>query len=109
MSIVRPRGLPRRSSEEVGILEKIVPGIPQVVKAIEDLPVEQIWSALEAVEGSYRRTLRQSGFSESVCQAATSAIMRRVKGQLGADGLTEEEIMRKLCEELGALGDVAVA
>jgi hypothetical protein len=28
---------------------------------------------------------------------------------LGADGLTEEEMMRKLCEELEALGDVAAA
>jgi hypothetical protein len=101
--------LKRRSSKEIGILEKIVSGIPQVVKAIEDLPVDQLWSALEAAEGSYRRTLRQFGFSESVCQAMTSAIMRRVKGQLGADGLTEEEMMRKLCEELEALGDVAAA
>jgi hypothetical protein len=101
--------LKRRSSEEVGILEKIVSGIPQVVKAIEDLSVDQLWSALEAAEGSYRRTLRQFGFSESVSQAMTSAIMRRVKGQLGADGLTEEEMMRKLCEELETLGDVAAA
>ena len=100
--------LKRRSSEELGILEKIVSGIPRVVKAIEDLPVDQLWSALEA-EGSYRRTLRQFGFSAFVCQAMTSATMRRVKGQLGADGLTEEEMMRKLCEELEALGEVAVA
>jgi hypothetical protein len=103
------RMLKRRSSEEVGILERIVSGIPQVVKAIEDLPVDQLWSALEAAEGSYGRTLRQFGFSESGCQAMTAAIIRRVKGQLGADGLTEEEMMRKLCEELEALGDVAVA
>jgi hypothetical protein len=101
--------LKRRSPKEVGVLEKIVSGMSQVVKAIEDLPVDQLWSALEAAEGSYGRTLRQFGFSESVCQAMTSAIMRRVKGQLGADGLTEEEMMRKLCEELGALGDVAAA
>ena len=101
--------LKRRSSEEVGILEKIVSGIPQVVKAIEDLPVDQLRSGLEAAEGSYRLTLRQFGFSESVCQAMTSAIMRRVKGQLGADGFTEEEMMRKLCEELEALGDFAAA
>jgi Phasin protein len=101
--------LKRRSSEEVGILEKILSGIPQVVKAIEDLPIEQLWSALEAAEGSYRLTLRQSGFSESACQIVTSAIMRRLKGQVSADGLTEVEMMRKLSEELGALGEVAAA
>ena len=84
-------------------MEKIVSGIPQVVKAIEDLPVDQLWSALEAAEGSYKRTLRQFGFSASGCQAMTSAIMRRVKGQLGADGLTEEEMMRKFCEELDGM------
>jgi hypothetical protein len=82
--------LKRRSSKEVGILEKIVSGIPQVVKAIEDLPVDQLWSTSEAAEGSYRGTLRQFGFSESGCHAVTSAIMRRVKGQLGADGLTKK-------------------
>jgi hypothetical protein len=101
--------LASRRSEEVGILDKIVAGIPYVAQAIEDLPIEQLWSALEAAEGSYRRTLRQSGFSESACQIVTSAIMRRLKGQLGADGLTEVEMMRKLCEELGALCDVAAA
>jgi membrane protein required for beta-lactamase induction len=42
---------------ETGILETIVVGIPRVVKAMEDLPVEQLWSVLGAVEGSYRRSL----------------------------------------------------
>jgi hypothetical protein len=32
--------------------------------------------------------------------------MRRLKGQLGADGLTEKEMMIRLCEELGVTGDV---
>jgi hypothetical protein len=68
--------LKRRSSEEVGILEKIVSGIPQVVKAIEDLPVDQLWSALEVAEGSYRRTLRQFGFSASGRCAQRHCIFR---------------------------------
>jgi hypothetical protein len=96
-------------SEETGFFGNIVAGIPRVAKAIENLPIEQLWPALEVVEGSYRRTLRESGFSQSICQALTSAIMRRLKGQLGADGLTEKEMMRKLCEELGVLDDVAPA
>jgi hypothetical protein len=90
-----------------GILETIVAGIPRVAEAMENLPVEQLWSALEAAEGSYRRSLRQSGFPQSLCQALTSAIMRRLKGRLSADGLNETEMMRKLCEEVGVLGEVA--
>jgi len=92
-----------------GVLETIVIGIPRVAKAMEDLPVEQLWSVLEAVEGSYRRALAQYGFSQSDCQALASAIMRRLKGQLGADGLTETEMMIRLCEELGVLGNAVGA
>jgi hypothetical protein len=91
---------------ETGILEKIIVGIPRVAKAIGDLPVEQLWSVLGAVEDSYRRALAEYGFSQSDCHALTSAIMRRLKGQLGADGLTEKEMMIRLCEELGVTGDV---
>ena len=94
---------------ETGILETIVVGIPRVVKAMEDLPVERLWPVLGAVEGSYRRSLAQYGFSQSDCHALTSAIMRRLKGQLGADGLSEKEMMMRLCEELGVLGNAAVA
>jgi hypothetical protein len=98
-----------RPQVETGILETIVVGIPRVAKAMEDLPVEQIWPVLGAVEGSYRRALAQYGFSQSDCHALTSAIMRRLKGQLGADGLTEREMMIRLCEELGVLGNAVPA
>ena len=46
-----------RPSVEIGILENIILGIPRVAKAMEDLPVEQLWSVLGAVEGSYWRAL----------------------------------------------------
>src|SRR5215472_16173377 len=98
-----------RPLAETGILETIVMGIPRVAKAMDDLPVEQLWSVLEAVESSYRRALAQYGFSQSDCQALASAIMRRLKGQLGADGLTETEMMIRLCEELGVLGNAVAA
>jgi|ERR1700746_272710 hypothetical protein len=101
--------LSSRPVTETGILEAIVVGIPRVAKAMEDLPVEQIWSVLSAVEVSYRRALAQNGFSQSDCQALTSAIMRRLKGQLGADGLTEKEMMIRLCEELGVVGNAVTA
>jgi hypothetical protein len=79
---------------ETGILEKIIVGIPRVAKAIEDLPVEQLWKT--AIGARWRNT----AFSQSDCHALTSAITRRLKGQLGADGLTEKEMMIRLCEEL---------
>jgi hypothetical protein len=95
----------RSRSEEAKILEAIVAGIPHVAEAVEDVPVEQLWQALEAAESSYLRTLRQSGFSEIACKKWTSAIMRRLKGHVAADGLTEEEMLRKLYEEIGRLED----
>jgi hypothetical protein len=91
------------------IFENIVAGIPRIATAMEDLPVEQLWSVLDAVEASYLRSLRQSDFSESACRAVTSAVMRRLKGQLGGDDLSEKEMMRKLCKELGLVGIIAAA
>jgi hypothetical protein len=35
--------------------------------------------------------------------------MRRLKGQLGADGLTEKEMMIRVCEELGFVDNVVAA
>jgi hypothetical protein len=87
--------------EETRYLATIVAGIPHVAKAMEDVPVEQLWRALEAAEVSYWRTLRQSGFAESKCQTWTSAIMRRLKGQVAADGLTQVEMLKRLREEVG--------
>jgi len=90
-----------RWEEEAKILEAIVAGIPHVAEAMEDVPVEQLWQALEAAESSYLRTLRQSRFSETACKKWTSAIMRRLKGHVAADGLTEDEMLRKLYEDIG--------
>src|SRR5262245_18400708 len=95
-----------QSSAEMGILEKIVMGIPRVAKEMEDIPVDKLWSVLGVVEGSYTNTLAQYGFSQSDCHALSSAIMRRLKGQLGADGLTEKEMMIRLCEEFAIGGGV---
>jgi hypothetical protein len=93
----------RSRAEEAKILEAIVAGIPHVAEAVEGVPVEQLWQALEAAESSYLCALRQSGFSEIACKKWTSAIMRRLKGHVAADGLTEDEMLRKLYEEVGRL------
>jgi hypothetical protein len=101
--------LKSKRSMPTGILETIIVGIPRVAKVMEDLPVEQLWSVLAAVEDSYRGALDRYGFSEADCVTLTSAIMRRLKGQLGADGLTEKEMMIRVCEELGFVDYVVAA
>jgi hypothetical protein len=75
----------------------------------KNLPVKQLWSVLAVVEDSYRGALHRYGFSEADCVTLTSAIMRRLKGQLGADGLTEKEMMIRVCEELGFVDNVVAA
>jgi hypothetical protein len=40
----------RSRAEEAKILEAIVAGIPHVAEAVEDVPVEQLWQALEAAD-----------------------------------------------------------
>jgi len=92
-----------RWEEDAKILEAIVAGIPHVAEAMEDVPVEQWWQALEAAEISYLGTLRQSGFSETAYKKWTAAIMRRLKGHVAGDGLTEDEMLRKLYEDIGRL------
>ena len=85
------------------ILADIVVGIPRMARAMENLSTEQIWPALKAVEGSYKRTLREAGLEDAVCDVVSDAIMRRLKGQLAGDDLTEIEIMRQLRDDLRRL------
>jgi hypothetical protein len=47
-----------RPALETGILETIVVGIPRVAKAMEDLPVEQLWKA--AITAHWRNTVSLS-------------------------------------------------
>ena len=80
-------------SIDATVIEKIVYGFPAVAKDMEDAPPTKWWVALEAVEDSYLDTLRASGFSGMASQALAAAIIRRLKGQLAGDQLTEDEIM----------------
>jgi hypothetical protein len=72
---------------------------------MEDAPKEKRWVALEAAETSYLSTLQASGFSDVTSQALAAATIRRLKGQLAGDQLTEDEIMSKIREEVGALDE----
>ena len=98
-----PAAASATSKPKEQILAKIIVGIPRVVSAMENLSIEQLWPALKAVESSYKSTLREAGLPESVCDEVSEAIMRRVKGQIAGDDLTELEIMHQLSHELRSL------
>ena len=87
---------------EGGNIGHIVVSIPRIARAMENLSTEQIWPALKAVEGSYKRTSREAGLEDAV-HVVSGAIMRRLKGQLAGDDLTEMEIMRQLRDDLRRL------
>jgi len=90
---------------ELSVIERIVRGLHVVAKAMEEAPIEKWWVALEAAENSYLDTLRASGFSDVASQAWAAAIIRRLKGQLAGDQLTDDEIMDKIRAEVGALDE----
>ena len=98
-----PAAASATSKPKEQILARIIVGIPRVVSAMENLSIEQLLPALKAVESSYKSTLREAGLPESVCDVVSEAIMRRVKGQIVGDDLTELEIMRQLSHELRSL------
>jgi len=86
----------------VNVIERIVRGLDAVAKTLEDAPPEKWWVALEAAENSYVDTLRASGFSDAASQALAAAIIRRLKGQLAGDQLTDDELIDKIRAEVGA-------
>ena len=92
-------------SIDATVVERIVYGFPAVAKAMEDAPPAKWWVALEAAEASYIGTLQSSGFSDVASQALAASIIRLLKGQLAGDQLTEDEIMSKIREEVGALDE----
>jgi hypothetical protein len=93
------------NSIDATVIERIVYGFPDVAKAIEDVPPEKWWVALEAAEASYMGTLQSSGFSDVVSQALVAAIIRCLKGRLAGDGLTDDEIINKIRAEVSALDE----
>jgi hypothetical protein len=83
------------------VIEKIVRGFPAVTGVIEDAPAEKWHVALEAAEASYIGALQSSGFSDAASQALAASIIRRLKGQLAGDELSDDEIVDKILSEQG--------
>jgi hypothetical protein len=81
------------------VIERIVRGFPAVTSVIEDAPPEKWRIALEAAEASYIGALQLSGFSDAASQALAASIIRRLKGQLAGDELSDDEIVDKIRSE----------
>jgi hypothetical protein len=66
------------SSEQDEILEAAVAGIPRVAQVIVETPIEHRARALDAVERSYRQTVRDLGHPEEDAKIWVSAVMFRL-------------------------------
>ena len=81
------------------VIERIVQGFSTVTSVIEDAPPEKWRVALEAAEASYIGTLQSSGFSDAASPVLAASIIRRLKGQLAGDELSDDEIVDKIRSE----------
>jgi hypothetical protein len=68
---------------------------------LEDALPEKWQVALEAAQASYIGALQSSGFSETASQVLAASIIRRLKGQLAGDELSDDEIVDKILSEQG--------
>ena len=88
------------SSKAEKILAAAIAGIPRVAEAVALIPEEDRPRALDAVEGSYRQTVRDLGYEEGPVQSWVSAVMFRlrseVKKQSRRNRKCQKHCMRKL-------------
>ena len=71
------------SYETERILEAAVAGIPRLAKTIAEIPTALRERAFEAAERSYQRTVRDLGHAEADAEIWTSAVMFRLRSQVG--------------------------
>ena len=81
-------------SEEEKILEAAVAGIPRVAEVVASIPEEERPRALDAVEGSYRQTVRDLGYEEGPVQSWLAAVMLRLQREV------KEQVKLKMLETL---------
>src|SRR5208282_5277790 len=87
-------------SEEEKILEAAVAGIPRVAEVVASIPEEDRAKALEAVEGSYRQTVRDLGYEEGPIQSWIAAVMLRLQTEVKKQASTKQNPLRILHGEL---------
>jgi Mg/Co/Ni transporter MgtE len=87
------------NSEVEKILEAAVAGIPRVAEAVASIPEEDRPRALDAVEGSYRQTVRDLGYEEGPVQSWVSAVMLRLQKEVKAQASAKQKTLEVLHEE----------
>lgn len=87
-------------SEEEKVLEAAVAGIPRVAEVVASIPEEDRAKALNAVESSYRQTVRHLGYEEGPIQSWLSAVMLRLRTEVRKQELTKRKVLEALHQEL---------
>ena len=89
------------SLEAEKILEAAVAGIPRVAEAVASIPEEDRPRALDAVEGSYRQTVRDLGYEEGPIESWIAAVMLRLQREVKKQASTKqsplENLTRRTC------------
>ncbi len=88
------------SLEAEKILEAAVAGIPRVAEAVASIPEEDRPRALDAVEGSYRQTVRDLGYEEGPIESWIAAVMLRLQREVKKQASTKQSPLRILHDEL---------
>jgi hypothetical protein len=87
-------------SEEEQILEAAVAGIPRVAEVVASIPEEDRAKALDAVESTYRQTVRDLGYEEWPVQGWVSAMMLRLQAEVKQQESAKQRPTQTLHEEL---------
>jgi hypothetical protein len=81
-------------------VEAVIAALPHLADAVAAIPLDCQVKAFEAAERSYLRTFRQLGLPGPETWA--SSIMRRLRRRVREAGLTEQDKLKKLYEQLSA-------
>ena len=81
-------------------VEAVIAALPHLAEAVAAIPPDCQVKAFEAAERSYLRTFRQLGLPGPETWA--SSVMRRLRRRVREAGLTEQDKLKKLYEQLSA-------
>ena len=88
-------------SEEEKILEAAVAGIPRVSEVVASITEEEDRAkALNAVESSYRQTVRDLGYEEGPIQSWLAAVMLRLQAEVRKQESRKRQVLEALHQEL---------
>jgi len=89
------------NSKEEEILAAAIAGIPRVAQVIAAIPGEHRARALDAVESTYRQTVRDLGYEEGRVQSWVSAAMFRLRADVEKQESAKQKVSKTLDGESG--------